>query len=345
MDYPSVLFGIAITSLAVFVWRLAFGPHKTTIEVVCNAKSPGGEATCEKSSRHLLHRGWDGRSFIQWPILFILVLLVAPLLRANDGPEPFDGEPQCSDLLGRYVKCPDPRATPAPVATPPPQRVVDPPVVQIDGETKEEEPEENVQAGARLSIAGGALAGVGGGAPADVQPGITLSYDGPLYEHRQGKATRLEVEARLGILQGEALELSENTTFRSISVAGRLCQPLGVKLYFMPCVEAGFATRLDGDSTPRTRAPRWVSVAMKAVSAQGDYISLGVGADERLDEEDGQRYRPAAHVNGSVKLWAPDNNSKVQLRLVAQAILNLRLVASRRQAPADRITLGILVSR
>jgi hypothetical protein len=355
MDYKSVLVGIALAAIVALVYRfLLRGPREPVVEVICGVQHPHGLTSCELRSRHTEHQGWSASAtrVLTWPAVILLTLWGTCQVRANDGPEPFDG-PECADLLGRYVTCPGAKPSPAPAvaATPAPVRIVEPVVTPIDAETKDEAPPVDRQRPASFEVAAGGLASVGGGADTAVDPGISLLFDAPLYEQKDGKATRLEVDARLGVLQGQALGLAENTAFRAISVAGRLCQPLAVKLYFMPCIEAGFATRLAGDQAPRHTSARWLSFQIKAANARGDFLSVGVGPDERLDDGESGRtdagpyYQPAAQVGGSVRLWAPENTA-VELRLVMQAVLFLRTgYGGRDRAPADRVTVGILVAR
>jgi hypothetical protein len=200
----------------------------------------------------------------------------------------------------------------------------------------------------RMTVGAGALASLGGGrGGVSVQPLAQLAVSAPLYEHPQDLATRLEVDASLTALPGQTINLTDARTFRALEFTGRLCQPLSTRLYFAPCVEAGFATRLSGDAEPRFRAARWFALTVKVSAINGDFLAAGISADERLDAggQFGPYYRPAALISGSVGL-VQAGESKIMLRLVGSAVLHLRIGSEvYTESPPDRIVLGVMVAR
>jgi hypothetical protein len=267
---------------------------------------------------------------IRWSALVVLVLtLISVVGQAQEPPLCWDQVEIACDPPAQGKTCW--RQVPAPCLTATPVSTVT---------TEPKHP--------RMTVGAGGLASLGGGrGELAVEPLVEIRVSAPLYEHAQDLATRLEVDAALTALPGQAVDLVDARTFRALEFTGRLCQPLSVRLYFSPCVEAGFATRLSGETEPRFRAARWFALSLRVGALNGDFLSAGISADERLDPggQFGPYYRPAALISGSVGL-VQAGDSKITLRLVGSAVLHLRIGSEVYTAsPPDRITIGIEVAR
>ena len=86
-------------------------------------------------------------------------------------------------------------------------------------------------------------------------------------------------------------------------------------------VEAGFATRLDGDTVPRDKAPRWASVGLRFDDRKsGAYLKNAVALDQRLDG----KYQLAMNISGYVKAYEFKSGSAgAEVGLLMRAILGI----------------------
>lgn len=205
-------------------------------------------------------------------------------------------------------------------------------------------PSPSPAAGLRVTVGAGSLTSLGAG-PTSIEPAAQIQVSTPLYQDVKGAgATRLEVDAALTALPGETLDLSDVETFRALEFEGRICQPLHVRLFFTPCLSAGFATRLPGDAEPRHRTARWFAFVLRIASERGDF-TVGLSADERLEPGSNRAlaYRPAALVSGGVRIAGFKG---AEARLVGRAILALKIGGwALVDTPADRVAVGVMVAR
>jgi hypothetical protein len=190
-----------------------------------------------------------------------------------------------------------------------------------------------------VSVLAGGGVSMGSEAEAALTPMVRVEVGVPVASWR--KAPRLHVQVDLSALPGEALSLEDPTTFRALEARLALCQPLAESLYLDLCAEAGFASRLPGDPEPRDRAVRWGAGLVRFGRFGRGWLTVGLGADQRLDGA----YRPAAVIAGAVKLYEAKQGPLAggTLQLVGEAVLGLDVYgASPRR---DVIRIGMAVGR
>lgn len=213
----------------------------------------------------------------------------------------------------------------------------------------------------RLSALAGGLASLQP-APADsgaaVTPLVQLAVEADTAP--SAHAPKLVVLADLTALPGDQLDLQDPATFRALELSVGLAQPLGTSLLFRLYAEAGFATRLAGDTQPRDRTARWASAGLR-FAGEHAWLQVGVGPDQRLGvappeptqpspltsamtaaSHDG--YQVAVTVRGSVDITSLGDHGRVAL--VGSAVLGLDL--SRRWSGLnggrnDVVRLGVAV--
>lgn len=151
-------------------------------------------------------------------------------------------------------------------------------------------------------------------------------------------APRLVVLADLTALPGEQLDLQDPATFRALELSVGLAQPLGGSLRFRLYAEAGFATRLPGDTQPTNRTARWASVGLR-FSGDRAWLHVGVGPDQRPGasapadpavQAPARAYQAAVTVRGALRLGDVGPGS---ISLLGSAVLGLDL--SRRWPSLD----------
>lgn len=187
---------------------------------------------------------------------------------------------------------------------------------------------------ASVSIVAGGAVSMGGGADSSLQPLAVIVVDLPASSAAMGP--RLLTDFQLRALPGEALSLSDPTTFRSFSFRSVVTQQLSRSLRFSIYAGVGFASRLGTDPEPADRMARWWSAGLRFAGARG-LLELGAGQDERLG---GGGYWPAAHARGALLLASPRG---VNTYLLGEAILALRLGYAPERA--DVVTLGVAAGR
>lgn len=123
---------------------------------------------------------------------------------------------------------------------------------------------------------------------------IALAFDLATNE----KSPRLSLLSRFGALPGQSLDLSDPTSFRSLSIEGTLSQPLWSNLRLRPAAKLGAEFRFSGDAEPLHRAARYGYLGVRVEGDPG-YLFLGLGGDERLSTstKDTPSYLPAADVS------------------------------------------------
>ena len=164
---------------------------------------------------------------------------------------------------------------------------------------------------------------------------------------KSAHAPKLVVLADLTALPGEQLDLQDPATYRALELSVGLAQPLGDSLRFRLYAEAGFASRLPGDTQPRDRTARWASLGLR-FAGEHAWLQVGLGPDQRLgvrpevlpapDVSPGPQLAPARNgyqaaitVRGSVDITSLGERGRVAL--VGSAVLGLDL--SRRWASLD----------
>lgn len=194
-----------------------------------------------------------------------------------------------------------------------------------------------------LSVLTGGIVAMGGDAAAAVSPAVMIEVETPFAD--TPRAPRLVVTAELSALPGEALDVEDPGTWRSLEFRVGASQPLARALRFHLFAAAGFATRLPGTPEPRDKTARWGSVGLRFAGARG-VIELGAGGDQRLDG----RWQAAVTISGRVKLWEATAGPLEggQLALVGSAVLGLDLsgrYARLDGGPRDVVRVGLVVGR
>ena len=191
-----------------------------------------------------------------------------------------------------------------------------------------------------VSILGGALVLMGSEGDAALSPLARVLVTLPLAQgSRKGWLPippSLHVQADLSALQGETLSLEDVSTWRAlefrVGASQRIHDFLNADLY----AEAGFATRLPGELEARDRAVRWVGAGVRIGRLGPGWLSLALGADQRLDGQ----YQPAVLLAGAIQIG---ERAGVALFLTGDAILGLDYAGS---APRrDVVRIGLAVGR
>lgn len=191
-----------------------------------------------------------------------------------------------------------------------------------------------------------------------VTPFAQLGVEAALAEGAE-RSPVLHVQVELSALPGETLDLTTPETFRAVNFRLGLEQRLATKLNFSLYGECGFTTRLDGDTAPRDRAPRWCGGGVLFKNREGTArLKVTLNADQRLasaeDTVEGVpvlalRYQPTVEVSGRVSLWTAESRgggATPSLSLVGTAVLGLDLTRRFSQLSAarhDSINVGIAV--
>ncbi len=186
----------------------------------------------------------------------------------------------------------------------------------------------------RLSVLAGSLASLSADA-SGVTPLARLAVDSPL-STKSGWPS-LHVVADLSALPGESLEVQDPSTFRAIEFSAALSQPLHERLRFSLYAEAGFASRLPGDTRPRDRAPRWGSLGFRVATSDRGHLTIGAGGDQRLSGQ----WVPAVQVAGAVQLLEVFGGRAF---LVGSAVLGLDVTGSGPDT-RDVIRVGLAIGR
>jgi hypothetical protein len=146
----------------------------------------------------------------------------------------------------------------------------------------------------------------------------------------------LHVQVDLSALHGQTLSLEDVGTWRAlefrVGASQRIHDVLNADLY----AEAGFATRLPGELEARDRAVRWVGAGVRIGRLGPGWLSLALGADQRLDGS----YQPAVQLAGAIQLG---ERAGIAMFLTGDAILGLDYYGS---APRrDVVRIGLAVGR
>jgi hypothetical protein len=189
-----------------------------------------------------------------------------------------------------------------------------------------------------VSILAGGLVSMGSEADAAVSPLARVLVSLPLAQgSRQGWLPippALHVQVDLSALPGEALSIEDVGTWRAlefrVGASQRIHDALNADLY----TEAGFATRLPGELEARDRAVRWVGAGVRIGRLGPGWLSLALGADQRLDGS----YQPAVLLAGAIQLG---ERAGLALYLTGDAVLGLDYYAERR----DVVRIGLAVGR
>jgi hypothetical protein len=158
---------------------------------------------------------------------------------------------------------------------------------------------------------------------------------------------QLEITADLTGLPGQeqAVNVTQLDTYKAVELALGVVQPVfsGGHQRVSLGLEAGFATRLPGSTTPRDKTARWGQILAEISHTEGAaYLRVGLGGDQRLDGD----YRLVAIVEGAARLWKEKAGALegVEIRLVGDAILGLS-VAGFVPSNRDVVRIGIALSR
>ena len=173
-----------------------------------------------------------------------------------------------------------------------------------------------------------------------VEPLAWINVDAPVAD--SDYSPHLLTSVVLSALPGDSLDISSPATFKAVEFSVGLAQPISNLVHFDLYGEVGFATRLPGSPTPRDSTARWASGGIRFRSERG-YLSLGVGADQRLTGA----YRPAATIRGAVKLWQATDATKmpkgVMMMLVGDAILGLDAPTYGQPHTRDVVRCGVAI--
>jgi hypothetical protein len=156
------------------------------------------------------------------------------------------------------------------------------------------------------------------------------------------KSPRLSLAAFFRALPGEAVNLSDPTTFRSLGLEGTLSQPLWSNLRLRPALLLGAEFRFAADEQPLHRAARYAYVGTR-VDGDDGYLFLGVGGDERLsvNSRETPQYLPAANVSWRLRLGSI--TGAIDAALTGRVLLYLRLGYGQASAGSDVAQVGVLI--
>lgn len=187
----------------------------------------------------------------------------------------------------------------------------------------------------RLTVLAGSIASLSADA-SGVAPLARVAVDAPLAG--SARAPSLHVVADLTALPGEQISLQDPQTYRALEFSVALSQPLHPALRFGLWAEAGFASRLPGDTQPRDRAPRWGSMGLRFASSARAHLTVGIGGDQRLSGV----WVPAVQIAGKVALATVKG---VRVCLIGSAVLGLDVTGAYGPATRDLVRVGITVGR
>lgn len=186
---------------------------------------------------------------------------------------------------------------------------------------------------ASVSVVAGASAAVSAG-EGGIKPLVLISFDGPIAKARY--SPRLIAGVDLGAGKGEAVNLSDPASFRTLSFRLLVVQPIA-GLFVAPYFGGGFATRVESDPEPIDRAARWWSAGLRIAGSRG-WLEVGAGLDDRL----GDGYQPTAHARGALLLG---DRAGINAWLIGEAVLGLRLGYAGTEGRVDVVTIGVGVGR
>jgi hypothetical protein len=122
---------------------------------------------------------------------------------------------------------------------------------------------------------------------------------------------------------GETLKAFKSIEF-SVGISKRVSEWLVIgnqELASSVFAEAGFATRLDGDTVPRDKAPRWAAIGLRFDERKtGAYLKTAGALDQRLDGT----YQLALNVSGYVRAYEfKSGTAGAEVGLLLRAILGI----------------------
>lgn len=183
-----------------------------------------------------------------------------------------------------------------------------------------------------VSMLAGGQVSMGTDADTGVSPVVSLRVRTQVADHPA--APKVEIGADFASLPGEAEPSLENLqSFRSLEFRLGLLQQIP-RTWIDIYAEGGFATRLPGDLEPRDKTLRWGAAGVRLGRTEAGDISVGLGADQRLDG----LYRAVVVIRGGVQLYKL--GAKAQMRLQGEAILALRTYDS---GARDVVRIGVAV--
>jgi hypothetical protein len=196
-----------------------------------------------------------------------------------------------------------------------------------------------------VGMLGGGVVSMGSDAGAKMSPLVRVLVSLPLAQGQgQGWVPLppvFHVQVDLSALPGAtSFSFEDVGTWRTLEfrlgISQRLHDALNADLY----AEAGFATRLPGELEARDRAVRWAAAGVRLGRFGDGWLSLGVGADQRLDGT----YRPAVLLAGALRL---QEKAGVSLYLVGDAVLGIdtTLSATPRGPRRDVVRIGLALGR
>lgn len=193
-------------------------------------------------------------------------------------------------------------------------------------------------------LAGGTVA-MGSEASATLTPSATVLVSLPLAAQQQPGDGWLPIPPQLHVgldltgLQGETIDPANAETWRALEFRLGLSQRLFATLNADLYAEAGFATRLPGELEARDTTARWVGAGVRVGRLGPGWLTVALGADQRLDG----RWQPAVLLAGAVELYGGERALGAHLFLVGDASLGL---AHYGNAPRrDVVRVGLAVGR
>lgn len=210
--------------------------------------------------------------------------------------------------------------------------------VEPDGSQVDEPPPPTM----RLSVLAGALVSLSSDTDTAGAPLARVAVD---WDLAPGVRTPdMFLTADFTALPGETVSLGDPETFRALEfelgIRERPFKSIAAWLY----AAGGFATRLPDNPEPLVRTARWLGGGLEFRSRRGDFLRVGLTADQRFDG----RFRSAVSIAGAVELYEEKGGALRggKVSLVGRALLGLDY-ASARGAPArhDIVTVGLAVGR
>lgn len=168
----------------------------------------------------------------------------------------------------------------------------------------------------QVTIVAGGMVSMASEAEADVNPFARVGVELPLSDWSM--TPRLHIRLDLSALPGEAMSLSDPTTFRSAEFYGAVCQPIHPSVYVDACLGGGAASRIPGDLKPSDRAVLWGEAHVRFGRTGRGWLDVGLGRDQRLDG----LYRWAFFITGAIKLYVVEA-LKGSLQLVGDVVASL----------------------
>lgn len=187
------------------------------------------------------------------------------------------------------------------------------------------------QAALSLTIQAGGTTTLSTTSDFSVTPVARISVDAPTSDFEY--TPRLFVRGDLTALPGQTVDLSDVSSFNALEFSVGLAQPLPKTKFGLYGV-FGFATRLEGDTTPLVRSPKFASAGLLFVTKNREHhLAVGMGGDQRLSSQG--YWQTCLHIDGQVAIFVKD---KVKVSLTISSILGM--TSSDR---SDLVRVGVVI--